>query len=346
MRTLYRWISPPVLAILLLLGIRLVTDVPQHYRFWESSFTMHLQEFFFAILASYIFDFMLRLVMIHNQKKRESWKRKNLFIEYAQLVLVVVLILNPVVAIIHYFTNEGYGADAFVIANVVGILLLSLYYTVVRSDKISEDYAAQRLQLEKMKNDQLQTELKFLKSQYHPHFLFNALNTVYFQIDEKNEAPRRTLEMLSDLLRYQLYGANKQVTMQQEIDYLKTYIGLQTLRMSERLQLTTFFDPALSNLEVQPLLFLPLVENAFKYAGGDYRIDIDARAEGNKIIFKIENSIPLHAPASRPDKQGIGLENLKRRLDLLYAGKYVFEVGRRETFFVVKLIIEVKKDEH
>ena len=85
---------------------------------------------------------------------------------------------------------------------IVSMLLGGFFYIFLRNQMIQKENEAQRLQLEKIKNDQLQTELKFLKAQYHPHFLFNVLNTVYFQIDENNEAPRHTLEQLSDLLRY------------------------------------------------------------------------------------------------------------------------------------------------
>ena len=114
--------------------------------------------------------------------------------------------------------------------------------------------------------------------------MFNALNTVYFQIDESNKAPRRTLEMISELLRYQLYGGNQKVSILQEIDYLKTYIALRKLRMSERLRLRVEFPPELNELNIYPLLFLPLVENAFKYVGGDYQLDIIMKWENNRHI--------------------------------------------------------------
>jgi Putative regulator of cell autolysis len=114
---------------------------------------------------------------------------------------------------------------------------------------------------------QVETELKFLKAQFHPHFLFNALNTIYFQIDEKNETPRRTIEQLSDLLRYQLYDVNQAVTIEQEINFLLTYINLQKVRMKESLKLDVNFNPELKNQKIHSLLLFPLVENALKYVG-------------------------------------------------------------------------------
>ena len=182
--------------------------------------------------------------------------------------------------------------------------------------------------------------MKFLRFQYHPHFLFNALNTVYFQIDETNEAPRRTIEMLSDLLRYQLYGGSQKVPVQKEIDYLRTYMNMQKLRMSERLRLDVSFSPSLCEQPVYPLLFLPLVENAFKYVGGDYRIDYRMTDEAGKILFEITNSLPP-LPPSPSGKKGIGLENLKRRLELLYPEKHSLVVKKEPELYSVKLMIEI-----
>lgn len=115
---------------------------------------------------------------------------------------------------------------------------------MIRNRILFKSLIEQSLQLEKVKVDQLETELKFLKSQYHPHFLFNALNTIYFQVDENNKVAKQSIEQLSDLLRYQLYDIEKEVTMEQEINYLRSYIAFQQLRMSERLMLDLIFRPA------------------------------------------------------------------------------------------------------
>lgn len=151
-------------------------------------------------------------------------------------------------AYIHYVLhNDGrdfqWGESALI--NVTGALLAFLYYIMIRNRILFKSLIEQSLQLEKVKVDQLETELKFLKSQYHPHFLFNALNTIYFQVDENNKVAKQSIEQLSDLLRYQLYDIEKEVTMEQEINYLRSYIAFQQLRMSERLMLDLYFDPQL-----------------------------------------------------------------------------------------------------
>ena len=203
---------------------------------------------------------------------------------------------------------------------------------------IQKENEAQRLQLEKIKNDQLQTELKFLKAQYHPHFLFNVLNTVYFQIDENNEAPRHTLEQLSDLLRYQLYNDGEKVQVRVEVEYLKQYISLCKLRATKRLQLQVHEMEA--QVEIYPLLFVPLVENAFKYVGGNYFIAMDMCLKEGKLCFSIENSIP-EPLVHQKGKHGIGIENLRRRLELLYPERHTLDINRGDTLFRVKLVIEL-----
>ena len=195
---------------------------------------------------------------------------------------------------------------------------------------------------EKVKSIQAETELKYLKAQFRPHFLFNTLNTIYFQIDEQNEAPRRTIEKLSELLRYQLYDVNHSVTVEQEFQFIETYMEVQRLRMKESLKLETFFDPALKPYHIQSLLLLPLVENAFKYVGGDYWIQIDARLEkGNRMTLEVRNSIPANTVNN--SKKGIGLENLQRQLELLYAGKHKLQYIKSNGTYVAHMEIELVK---
>jgi LytS/YehU family sensor histidine kinase len=211
---------------------------------------------------------------------------------------------------------------------------------IIRNRILLRTLFEQSLQLEKVKVDQLDTELKFLKSQYHPHFLFNALNTIYFQVDEKNREAKQSIELLSALLRYQLYDIEQEVTMEQEINYLKSYIAFQQLRMTERLVLDVYFDPALREQKIHPLLFQPLIENAFKYVRGEYKIELEMKSDGNRIRFEIRNSISRSPNTNNKEKEGIGIENLKRRLDLLYPDKYSLEINQTESEFVVKLTMK------
>jgi LytS/YehU family sensor histidine kinase len=173
--------------------------------------------------------------------------------------------------------------------------------------------------------------LKFLKAQYHPHFLFNALNTIYFQMDEDVTAAKESIEKFSELLRYQLYDQQQTVPVSQEIRYLTNFIQLQQTRSSEKLKLEVVFDERLNGQQVYPLLFLPLVENAFKYVGGDYHIRIEAKVEGPVIRFEVGNGVPERILLKK--EGGIGLENLRRRLELLYPGRHELIAEKKENNF-------------
>ena len=336
MKLFLRWMYPLILGVVMFNTIRLVTDLPNHNPFWAESKSLHVIALLVSVLVSYGFDFKGRYYM---EKVRA--KSFSVTLEYTLLVVYLFLSVNLIL-----YAGDSIGilymgdklAD-YVIANVVCILYFFLYYILIRNDKLEKEYNQQTLQLEKIKVDQLEIELKFLRAQYHPHFLFNALNTVYFQIDEKNPIPRHTLEMLSELLRYQLYGGNQQVPVRREIDYLKTYMDFQRLRMSKRLVLEVHIDDKLKDQEIYPLLFLPLIENAFKYVGGEYKINLNMSLEDEKIIFCIENSKPLNTP-EKTVRKGIGLENLQRRLVLLYPDKYSLEIQDKPFCFIARLTIE------
>jgi LytS/YehU family sensor histidine kinase len=205
--------------------------------------------------------------------------------------------------------------------NMIPTLYAIVYYGIARSRTWLRAYVDNKVQLEKVTNDHLETELKFLKAQYHPHFLFNALNTIYFQMDDDIAGAKNSIEKFSELLRYQLYDQQQQVPVLNELEYLQSFIDLQKIRSTDKLKMEVTFDKALNGQHVYPLLFLPLVENAFKFIGGNYKLAIAAQLLDDEIVFRVENSIPqFKQPINK--SSGIGLENLKRRLDLLYPGKH------------------------
>ncbi|HEV7424129.1 MAG TPA: histidine kinase, partial [Candidatus Paceibacterota bacterium] len=265
---------------------------------------------------------------------------KELLLVFIVNQLVVNLFMDPLVAL----TDDGMQWYDFFDINVIPLLYSIIYYGIFRSSSFLRAYIDNKILLEKITNDKLQTELKFLKAQYHPHFLFNALNTIYFQMDENVADAKKSVEKFSELLRYQLYDQQQQVSMRQEMEYLENFIELQKVRASEKLKLNVNLDKQLNGQLVYPLLFLPLVENAFKYVGGDYTISVDARVHGNEINFVVGNSMQLTSIPSK--KNGIGLENLKRRLDLLYPGRYSLQTEKKGNHFLATMNLQLNADEH
>lgn len=345
MNTKHEWINTFFIAFTLAVCLFIIVDIAYNERIWEfntlslkiriSALGVTFASFYFG---SYIYRrISLSFIQKSKDKKRTNWK------EFIFVLLINFIILNILHSFIMFFITEmGFRWRESLLINTTGSILLFLFYLMVRNGILSKNYIEQSLQLEKIKVNQLEAELKFLKSQYHPHFLFNALNTIYFQLDEKNnKEAKHSIEQLSDLLRYQLYDINQEVTIDQEINYLKSYIAFQQLRTSERLVLDLYFDPDLKEQKIHPLLFQPLIENAFKHVRGEYRISLEMRLKGNQIQSEIKNSISQSQNISNKKNEGIGLENLKRRLDLLYTNKYNLEIRHTESMFVVRLNLNI-----
>jgi sensor histidine kinase YesM len=339
MKIFWKYIFPLFHGLLIYATIRLVTDTPSGDKFWERAWQINVIEVGVVMLMTFVFDVIRRRFVIKFKNKNKKFSLKNVLLEFGELMLVGFVFTNAVLYLIHYLLHDPVSLSDFVIANIVVMLYLLLHYAITRGNNFSKAIIEQQLQLEKTRTDQLQTELKFLKAQYHPHFLFNALNTIYFQMDENVAAAKKSIEKFSELLRYQLYDQQQTVSIKQEIHYLENFIALQKVRSSEKLQLRIDFDECLNGQQVYPLLFLPLVENAFKYVGGSYRLEISAGSYDNGIVFKVENSLPLEVHIKK--EAGIGLENLQRRLQLLYPGRHELIVERKADSYSAALKIEL-----
>jgi sensor histidine kinase YesM len=332
MKFFWRYVFPVIFGFLIYTSIRLVNDTTAKVKFWERPWQTNAVEIAGVVVVSFLLYYAInRLIHYFQNKQGAAISGKSILKEFGLALLVTLLIIHATIIPLVALTDDGLQLNDYVIANIIPPLFVLLYFAMMRGNQYLKNYVHQKLLLEKISNDQLQTELKFLKAQYHPHFLFNALNTVYFQMDENVNEAKKTVEKFSELLRYQLYDQQQTVPVSQEIHYLENFIDIQKVRTSERLQLHTHFDSSLGNQPVYPLLFLPLVENSFKYTGGDYKIEITAGVKNGAIELSVINSLPQQPV---PEKQnGIGLENLKRRLELLYPGKHELKLEKEDNHF-------------
>jgi len=180
-------------------------------------------------------------------------------------------------------------------------------------------------------------ELKYLKMQIHPHFLFNTLNTMYGLSLKKAEQTPDMILKLSNLLDYLLYQAEKpSVLLSEEIEHIKDYIALEKMRFNETLQIKMDIQIESENTSIAPMLLLPFIENSFKHGSiinGVLDIDIILTANDTMIYFKVKNSNSEHTAS----KQGIGLENIKKRLELLYPKAYNLIITNESSIFDVEL---------
>lgn len=200
----------------------------------------------------------------------------------------------------------------------------------------------------KLEKEKVRTELDFLRAQINPHFLFNMLNTIYFQIEKTNTPARASIEKMSEMLRYQLYECvHDRIATEREVQYIKSYVQMQSLRLEEGTDIRLEIDESLTGSYIAPLLIQPLIENAFKYISNDnepsknkvhIRLDnIDGRLQAQ--ITNTENA--SHHTALLVNNGGIGYKNLKRRLELLYPGNHVLTHKQEENKFTVILNISL-----
>lgn len=335
-----RYYLPAIYGLITYFSIRLLLDTVTGMRFWERSLGLNLFEIacciFFGYLLIGVHHFLYRYFDKHWADSVDY--RKRVLRELGVISLMTILFQNVFILPLAAFTDDGAQWYDVADINLVPLLYSLIYYGISRSNTFLQAYVNNKTKLQEVMNDQLQAELKFLKSQLHPHFIFNALNTIYFQMDEDVYAAKKSVEQFSELLRYQLYDQQQTVSIRNEIQYLHSFINLQKVRASDKLVLNLHLDPDLYDQQVYPLLLFPLVENAFKYVGGEYWINIHASQEHNRIHFTVENAIPKITMSAKVG--GIGLENLKRRLELLYPGKHTFEISKTERTFKAALSIQ------
>jgi two-component system LytT family sensor kinase len=339
----WKYLFPPIYGLLVYFTIRLLLDSVTGMKFWQRDPLQNVIEFSTTIIVSYVIIWAFhRLFRYLDERGQAEFSYRRVGRELWYVFLVNLVIMNAFFTTMAAVTDDGLQWYDVVDINTVPLLYAIIYYGIARSSTFLRAFIASKLQLEKITNDKLETELKFLKAQYHPHFLFNALNTIYFQMDENVGEAKKSVEKFSELLRYQLYDQQQTVAVSQEVHYLENFIQLQEIRSSEKLKVMVNFDRRLNGQQVYPLLFLPLVENAFKYVGGDYWIRIEALIDEAGLRFSVSNAVPPEMPVARSG--GIGLENLKRRLELLYPGRHEFSVSREKSGFVATLLLNLENN--
>ena len=201
-----------------------------------------------------------------------------------------------------------------------------------------------RQQLKDEQAKHTEAELAWLKNQINPHFLFNTLNNISSLTQIDPDAAQDAIAQLSDLLRYAMYETNKKtVPISGEVEFMRNYIELMKLRCNEKTEVKTTFDIE-QNMDIAPLLFISLIENAFKHGVSSNRpskIDIRLVTEGDDLVFTCDNT---NYPKDDADRSGsgIGLENTRRRLDLMYPDHYTWQQWLENDIYHVRVTLNIK----
>jgi two-component system LytT family sensor kinase len=315
----------------------------ENFIFWFSSILSII-----TIVSSYVFVYYL----IPDFLIAKKYKQFILYAFYAGVFIVCAVLMTVVFGFVFFYNLEYQKMPALTKNAGVILVCVLLIIALASAFKILKDTYKSLDEKKTLENKFLQTqlqlkeqELKFLKMQIHPHFLFNTLNTLYGLSLKKSEKTPEMILKLSNLLDYILYQVDKPlVLLKDEINHIEDYISLEKSRFQDSLKIMFNKNIIDDKLEIAPMLLLPFVENAFKHArqiDGVVKINITLKVDKNELNFRVENS----AIKKEHSKSGIGLENIKKRLEMLYPEKHILEISQNGELFKVNLKIAIRNEE-
>lgn len=317
--------------------------------FREASIIFSLGLLPVAIAETYFFNYKLL--------PQYLWtKRFSKFFLYSFYTLLTGVWLSFLIVFyaLLYILNSKKAIDPSVLHPELQVMTLNFivfFAIAVKQIKRTLFMQQEKSELEKI---QLQTELKLkeaelklLKAQIHPHFLFNTLNNLYgLTLEKSNEAPDLVLR-LSDILDYILYRCNEpSVFLTDELKNLKNYIEIEKIRYSEKLEMDVDFEAETGNHKIAPLILLPFIENAFKHGVSNFPgvafVQTRLKLVDNTLVFKIKNTKNPVPKANNDYSKGIGLNNARKRLDLIYPERYILKIDDKEETYSVNLTLELE----
>lgn len=314
--------SPPIFAVILFLLIRFTNDLTTGSDYFAHSLRFIAVELIGVLACSYLCFYLAGLWMKYSIRNHV-----HPVFEYGGVIIVTAFLTIAVMGVSHGTSLWREMPDMIIPVTIVTLMSVGLYMSQ-KSARLDRMYADARLREQEVRNAKNESELKMLRAQFHPHFLFNMLNSLYFTIDEDNMKAREMVENMASLLRYQLYADQKSVPVKREIEAMESYIALFRTRFADTVEIVSVIDRRFGTDKIFPHLLLPLVENAFKHLGGDNRIvNIELKRDFNIIEFSVSNTIPS-ALCTAIEESGIGLRNIRRSLELLYKGRYEFSTYR------------------
>ena len=333
-----------------------ILRIIQHLAFWVLSFFVFLYLFKTGAKPEkidYVYTILFQLTLLPavyiniELLLPTLGNRKRILFYLLSLITIIILF-----AWINYNFFDNWSAkvfpDYFFISYFTFreiVLFFIVYIIITMLLKLSKSWFLvswlQKELLEKEKQKSV-VELKALKAQINPHFFFNTLNSIYSMALDKDDRLPGTVLQLSDLMRYFLYVSRDNfILLEKDLTVVKEYIALQKLRSNAQLDIETKISGEISDQQIAPLLLITFLENAFKHgakgSSGNTFIKLDIKVEKNKLNFTLENNKGIIDKVNTGDHNGLGLENVKRQLELLYPGKHLLNIKDEQDRFVVAL---------
>ena len=283
-----------------------------------------------------------------------SSRKKYFYLINSALILFLIaipVIKSGFIPEVPQEVRDAFPNAKFLWIAIGGVVLKIIFYAVMVAMPVGLKYVMrwndEKHKMEEERRRNAEAELTWLKNQLNPHFLFNTLNNISSLTQIDADKAQESIGQFSELLRYALYESNvKKVKLTDETEFMKNYINLMSLRCNEMTLVETRFDSFDESLTITPLLFISLIENAFKHGISSHKdsfVKIDMGLDGNDLVFSCENSIHERASENRSGS-GIGLENMLRRLDLLYPDAYTYrQYIEDRTYIAIVRIHKINK---
>ena len=326
-----------------------------HLLFWLVYFVFNFFRFatinndYWYSLKSNLIEFPLNIVItyftIYYLIPRFILKK-----EYLQFFLLFVLSLalfyltrtglNYILVTENIWPEAQGNQEPFTVIHIVELVIGTIYViALVSAIKLTYDWMNEKKRNDDLQRIQLETELNFLKSQIQPHFFFNTLNNLYALVIKQSPNAANVVMKLSEIMQYVLYEVKEpKISLMKSINYLYSYLELEKLRYGDRVKSEISIDGNMDDVEIPPLLFLPFLENCFKHGTNhqeDIKVLIDFVVKDNFLFFTVRNNFVKND--EKTPKHGIGIENVKRRLQLLYGSRYSLKTKSKGNEYIVNL---------
>ena len=333
-----------------------------HLLFWLIYFVFNFFRFatinndYWYSLKSNLIEFPLNIIItyftIYYLIPRYILKKKYLqflllFISSLLLFYLLRTGLNYILVSENIWPEAQGNQEPFTVIHVVELVIGAIYViALVSAIKLTYDWANEKKRNEDLQRIQLETELNFLKSQIQPHFFFNTLNNLYALVIKQSPNAPNVVMKLSEIMQYVLYEVKEpRISLMKSINYLYSYLELEKLRYGDRVKSEISIDGDIDDVEVPPLLFLPFIENCFKHGARnqeDINVLISFVVQDNFLYFTVTNNYVNHNDGK--PKHGIGIENVKRRLQLLYGSAYSLKTRAKGNEYSVNLKLPLHED--
>ena len=336
------------------------SDVFFHMAFWAILYLINIltddQTFgiwFTLIEELFNIVFYMIIVYINLLILIPKYLQKSSFLLYSLSLLTASVLIAPINALAMYLLNFQHPYYQEYITSNLQVYFLSGFFISGASTvfKIMSDWLKHQREKTKLKNEKLISELKFLRSQINPHFLFNTLNNIYSLALQKSDQTPEVILKLSEILRYMLYECNGPVvSLDKEIQYIRNYLELERLRQAEHTRLEFSVEGETENKAIAPLLFTPFLENAIKHGVNKVIdnpcINIKMQVKNGILHFSISNTKPEEETSEHLKKKvgGIGLVNVERRLKLLYPDKYHLRIDNTTKKYSIFLDLKIEEN--